>query len=181
MEHVLAVQAEVGTVTANVSAAGGLAAVRDLVERAAVVWEVRPELITSGHKDQRVVEARSVVCCVAAERLGLTLAAVGRALTVSSVSVWRGVQSGRRLLGQHPELAQSLLSQSTEPCLRERPHPMAAPWSAVAGRIEKSQARPPGSPRLGGGSVQQGLSAIRPQRCGHGSVLHRWPDGGKIL
>ena len=89
------------------------------MHRAAGSLEVCPERIASSHKDRRVAEARAAVCFLAAERLGLTLAAVGQALKVSPVSVWRGVRAGRRLLAQHPEREPALLARSMAPHLCE--------------------------------------------------------------
>jgi putative transposase len=88
---------------------GAAAFLPQLIERVADRAGISPREIAGNRKSPELVAARAAISYVAVRHAGLSLAAVARALRISSPTVLRGVRAGRGALAQWGLIAEQLL------------------------------------------------------------------------
>jgi putative transposase len=107
VEAVLAQHAPAGSTKTNGPRAEAL--LPQLMERVADRVGIAPREIAGNRKSPELVAARSAISYIAVRHAGLPLAAVARALRISSPTVLRGVRAGRMALAEWGLSAEQLL------------------------------------------------------------------------
>ena len=84
-------------------------ALKELIRTVASHLNVRETSIMSASRKKDVSEARGIICCLAVNDFGYSIAEVGRALGVRRVSAGQCVVRGEKILDKNPNLRDKLV------------------------------------------------------------------------